>query len=68
MPPPQRDEEVKKAKGLKVLSPSKFLIILPILLARIKAGNNSYKLKIEIKQRLYLFYNNNKITNKFTTP
>ena len=31
--------------GLKILTPNKLLIRLPILLVQKKAGNNSYKLK-----------------------
>ena len=42
------EEEVKKGKGLKIVTPNKLLTRLPILLAQIKAGNNSYKLKSEI--------------------
>ena len=37
-----------------MLTPKKLLTRLAILLAQIKAGNNSYKLKKEIKQILYL--------------
>ena len=37
---------------------------LPILLAQINAGNNSFKLKNEIRQILYLLYQHNKITKK----
>ena len=45
MPPLEGDEkEVKERKGLKVLPPNKLLTRVPILLAQIKAGNNSYKL------------------------
>ena len=36
--------------GLKVFTSNKLLIRLPILLAQIKAGNNSYKLKNEIRR------------------
>ena len=35
-----------------------------MLLAQIKAGNNSKKLKIEVTQILYLLYQHNKITTK----
>ena len=45
MPSLEGDEEVKEGKGLKILTPNKLLTRLPILLAQIKAGNNSYKLK-----------------------
>ena len=47
MPPLEGDEEeVQQAKGLKILTSNKLLTRLPILLAQIKAGNNSYKLKM----------------------
>ena len=35
-----------------------------MLLAEMKTGNNSYKLKNEIRQILYLLYQHNKITKK----
>ena len=54
MPPLEGDkEEVKEGTGLKILTPNKFLTRLQILL--LQAGNNSNKLKSEIKQILYLF-------------
>ena len=37
--------EEKEGKGLKIVTPNKLLTRLPILVAQIKAGNNSYKLK-----------------------
>ena len=49
------EEEAKEGKGLKIFTSNKLLTRLPILLAQIKAGNNSYKLKNEIRQILYLF-------------
>ena len=58
------EEEVKEKNALKILTPNKLLTRLPILLAQIKAGNNSYKLKNEIRQILYLLYQDNKITKK----
>ena len=65
MPPLEGDEEeVKEGKGLKILTPKKLLIRLPTLLAQIKAENNSYKLKNEVRQILYLLYQHNKITIK----
>ena len=64
MPPLEGDEEVKEGKGLKILTPNKLLTRLPILLAQIKARNNSYKLKNEIRQILYLLYQQNKMTKK----
>ena len=47
--PPLESDEVKKGKGLKILTPSKLLTRPLTLLAQKKAGNNSYKLKNEIR-------------------
>ena len=66
MPPLEVDEEeVKVGKGLKILTPNKSLTRLSILLAKIKTGNNSYKLKNEIRQILCLLYQHNNVTKKF---
>ena len=61
------EEEIKEGKRLKILTPNKLSIRLPILLAQIKAGNNSNKLKREIRKILYLLYQHNKITKKKLT-
>ena len=42
--------------GLKILTNKQMLNHLPILLAQIQAGNNSIKLKNEIRQVLYSLY------------
>ena len=52
MPPIESDEELKKRKALNVLTPNKSLTKLPILFVKIKAANNSCKLKNEIIQIL----------------
>ena len=52
---------------LKILTPNKLLVGLPISLAQMKAGNNSYKLKNETIQIVYLLYQHNKITKRVTT-
>ena len=65
LPPLECDErEVNGGKGLKIFTLNKLLTKLPILLAQIKAENNSYKLKNEIIQMLYLLHQHNKITKK----
>ena len=65
MPPLEGDEEeVKEKKELKTLTPKKLLTKLLILLTQIKTGSNSYKLKNEIRQILYLLHQHNKITKK----
>ena len=60
IPPLEGDEEeVKEGTGLKILTPNKLLTRLPI------AGNNSFKLKNEIRQILHLpLYQHNKITKR----
>ena len=42
--------------GKKILTPNQMLSRLPITLAQLKAGNNSEKLKNEIRQLLYSLY------------
>ena len=43
-------------EGLKRLTPSQMLSRLPISLVQLKAGNNSERLKNEIRQLLYSLY------------
>ena len=43
-------EEINKGKGLKILIPNQILSRLSIPLAQSKAGNNSERLKNEIRQ------------------
>ena len=50
----QRREQ--EGQGLKMLTPQPMLCRLPISLAQLKAGNNSQKLKNEIRQILYSLY------------
>ena len=45
MQPLESDEKVNEGKGLKTITPYKLLTRLSILLAKTKAGKNSYKLK-----------------------
>ena len=55
---------VSKAKcaGLKILTDKQMLNRLPILFSQIQAGNNSIKLKNEIRQILYLLYRSKVLT------
>ena len=48
--------------GLKILTKKQMLNRLPILLAQIQAGNNSNKLKNEIRQILYSLYRSKVLT------
>ena len=52
----------RSAKGLEILTPDQMLSRLPITLAQLKAGNNSEKLKYEIRQLLYSLYSSKKLT------
>ena len=56
------EEEVKEENVMKTLNSNKLLTRSAVLLAQVKAKNNSYKLKCEIRKILYLLYQNNKIT------
>ena len=47
---------------LKILTNKQMLNLLPILLAQIQAGNNSKKLKNEIRQILYSLYRSKILT------
>ena len=51
--------------GLKILTPNQMLSRLPITLTQLKAGNNSEKLKNEIRQLLYFMYRSKKLTKQF---
>ena len=54
----------QKGQGLKILTPDQMLSRLPISLAQLNAGNNSEKLKNEIRQILYSLYRSKKLTKK----
>ena len=51
--------------GLKILTPNQMLSRLPITLAQLNVGNNSKKLKNEIRQLLYSLYRQKKLTKQF---
>ena len=57
-------KERKIGKGFKILTPDQMLSKLPITLAQLKAGNNSEKLKNEIRQLLYSLYRSKKLTKQ----
>ena len=48
--------ERRNQQRLKILTPDQMLSRLQITLAQLKAGNNSQKLKNEIRQLLYSLY------------
>ena len=50
------NKKIQSGGGLKILTPNQMLSRLPITLAQLKAGNNSEKLKNEIRKLLYSLY------------
>ena len=52
----------QEGSSLKILTPNQMLSRLPISLVKLKAGNNSEKLKNEISQILYSLYRSKKLT------
>ena len=60
------NKELQKQRGsdLKILTPRQMLNRLPISLAQLKAGNDSEKLKNEIRQLLYSLYRSKKLTKQ----
>ena len=60
----QVSKESQEGKGLKILTPNQMLKRLPIVLAKVKAGNNSESLLNEIRQIVYSFYRSKEINKK----
>ena len=58
------NKQNQKGYGLKILTPNQMLSILPISSAQLKAGNNSEKLKNEIRQLLYSLHRSKKLTKE----
>ena len=58
------NEHNQEGKGLKILTPNQMLSRLPISLAQLKGGNDSDKLKNEIRQWLYSLYYSKNMTKK----
>ena len=55
----------QEGSGLKILTPNQMLSRLPISLVKLKAGNNSEKLKKEVSQILYSLYRSKTLTKFF---
>ena len=53
-----------RGTGLEILIPKQILQRLPIVLAQVKAGNNSESLINEIRQIAYSLYESKQITKK----
>ena len=57
-------KERKSGEGLKILTLGQMLSRLPITLAQLKTGNNSEKLKNEIRQLFYALCRSKKLTKQ----
>ena len=58
------DKQNQEGQGLNILTPKQMLSRLPITLAQLQAGNNSNKLKNEIRQLLYSLYRSKNMTKQ----
>ena len=58
------NKQKQEGQGIKILMPSQMLSRLPISLAQLEAGNNSEKLKTEIRPLLYSLYRSKKKKKK----
>ena len=64
MPSLETEEEAaerQKGQGLKIMTRKQMITRIPILFAQLKAGNNSQKLKNEIRQIVYSLYRSKKL-------
>ena len=69
MPKLEKEESAAERRnqpgeGVKILTPSQMLSRLTISLAQLEAGNDSEKLKNEIRQLLYSLYRSKNITKQ----
>ena len=58
------NEIAQSGQGLKILTPNQMLSRLTITLAQLNAGNNTEKLKNEIRQLLHSLYRSKKLTKQ----
>ena len=58
------NKQYQEGQGIKILTPNQMLSRLPITLAQLKAGNNSEKLKNEIRQLLFSLYRSKSMTKQ----
>ena len=61
----EKIQKESEGSGLKTLTPKQMLSRLPITLAQLKAGNNSEKLKNEIRQLFYFLYRSKNLQNNY---
>ena len=58
------NKQKQEGQGIKIITPNQMVSRLPISLAQLEAGNNSNKLKNEIRQLLYSLYRSKNVTKQ----
>ena len=58
------NEQNQQGEGIKIFTPNQMLSRLPISLAQLQVGNNSEKVKNEIRQLLHSLYHPKNMTNQ----
>ena len=58
------NKQKQEGQGIKIITPNQMFSRLPISLAQLEAGNNSEKLKNEIRQLLYSLYRSKNMTKQ----
>ena len=58
------NKQNQQGQGIKILTPNQMFSRLPVTLAQLKAGNNSEKLKNEIRKLLYSLYRSKSMTKQ----
>ena len=58
------NKQKQEGQGLKILTTNQILSRLPISLVQLESGNNSNKLKNEIRQLLYSLYHSKNMTKQ----
>ena len=58
------NKQKQEGQGIKILTPNQMLSRLPISLAQLQVGNNSNKLKNEIRQQLHSLYCSKNMTKQ----
>ena len=58
------NKQNQEGQGLKILTPDQMISRLPVSLAQLKTGNNSQKLKNQIRQLLHSLYRSKKLTKQ----
>ena len=61
------NDKIQSGQGIKILAPNQMLSRLPISFAQLKAGDNSERVRNDIRQLLYSLYRSKKLTKNIYT-